>query len=132
MTFAESLRTVLTEKYATFTGRASRSEYWWFQLAMILTFVVLAFAVGGPDEGFGIGTILFVVVVLAVLIPSIAVTVRRLHDTDRSGWWVLLNLIPYVGALILLVFTVLKGTSGDNRFGAEPADVAAAPAGTPA
>jgi uncharacterized membrane protein YhaH (DUF805 family) len=60
-----------------------------------------------------------------MFLPSLAVTVRRLHDTDRSGWWILLNLIPIVGALIVLIFTCLDGTPGDNRFGPNPKAIAA-------
>jgi uncharacterized membrane protein YhaH (DUF805 family) len=62
---------------------------------------------------------------LAVLIPSLAVSVRRLHDTDRSGWWLLISLIPIIGAIVLIVFAAQEGTSGENRFGSDPKGAAA-------
>lgn len=109
-------------RYAQFDGRASRKEYWMFQL-----FVVLAIMVG--YAGMGIGAAmesnvvmgLFGVLVglfsLAVLVPSIAVGIRRLHDIDKSGWFLLVALIPLVGGIILLIFNVMPGTPGENRFG---------------
>ena len=75
--------------------------------------------------------LVFGVLVLAIVIPSIAVTFRRLHDTDRSAWWILIGLIPFLGALVLLVFTLLDGTPGDNRYGPDPKGVGA-PAPYPA
>jgi uncharacterized membrane protein YhaH (DUF805 family) len=110
------------KKYADFQGRARRSEYWlWtlflFIVGMVLT--VLRLMTGGPDST-GIGFWLLVVFELAVLIPSLAVGVRRLHDTDKSGWMILLGLIPLIGGIILLVFYCMDGTPGTNRFGADP------------
>jgi uncharacterized membrane protein YhaH (DUF805 family) len=109
-------------KYAVFTGRARRREYWLFALANLLVAVTLVgldvLAFGQPDEG---GGGLFAGLYgLAVLIPSLAVTVRRLHDTDHSGWWLLIIVVPIVGGLVLFVFQVLDGTRGDNRFGPDP------------
>ena len=109
----------LKNKYATFEGRARRSEYWYFMLFYFLAIVALAIVdviVGTYSEegGFGLLSGLFM---LATILPSLAVTVRRLHDTDRSGWWVLINLVPILGALVLLVFTVLDSQPGANRFG---------------
>ena len=115
----------LTKKYATFEGRARRREYWTFVLFYVLAVVVLAIVddvVGTFNEEVGLG-LLSGLFVLATLIPTIAVTVRRLHDTDRSGWWVLLEFIPIVGGLVLLVFTVLDSQPGANRFGANPKGV---------
>ncbi len=114
MTFEESIRTVLS-KYATFTGRARRSEFWWWVLG-----VLVLFAVAGLIDRmiFGADTaILGGLLSLAVLVPNIAVAVRRLHDTDRSGWWLLLNLIPVVGFLVLIWFYIQPGTPGANRYG---------------
>ncbi len=112
----------LKNKYATFEGRARRSEYWYFMLFYFLAIVALAIVdviVGTYSEegGFGLLSGLFM---LATILPSLAVTVRRLHDTDRSGWWVLINLVPILGALVLLVFTVLDSQPGANRFGPNP------------
>ena len=115
----------LTKKYATFEGRARRKEYWYYVLFYFLAIFVLAIVdqvTGTLDEEAGIG-LLSGLFVLATLIPTIAVTVRRLHDTGRRGWWVLLNLIPIVGGLVLIVFTVLDSQPGANRFGPNPKGV---------
>ncbi len=110
----------IKNKYAQFEGRARRKEYWFFVLFYLIVYIVLSVidtALGLLAGGvFGILSGIFW---LATLIPAIAVAIRRLHDTDRSGWWVLLGLIPLVG-LVLLVFFVLPGTAGDNRFGPDP------------
>ncbi len=109
------------KNYAVFSGRARRKEYWFFTLissVVVVFFSVIDNQMGwklGEDAGF-LGTLYGV----AVIVPSIAVTVRRLHDTDRSGWWILIGLIPLVGAIVLLVFLILKGNEGDNRFGPDP------------
>jgi len=121
----------LTKKYATFEGRARRSEYWYFALFYFLVIFVLAIVdgvTGTLNEEVGIG-LLSGLFVLATFVPTIAVTVRRLHDTDRSGWWVLLEFLPIVGALVVLVFMVLDSQPGANRFGPNPKGVIGA--GTP-
>lgn len=115
MGFTESVRTVLTERYADFQGRSARPEYWWFVLFNFLVNIVIAIIAGIIGET--VGSILSLLVMLALIIPGIAVTVRRLHDTDRSGWWILIALIPIVGTIVLLVFMLLPGTPGENRFG---------------
>ena len=115
----------LTKKYATFEGRARRSEYWYFVLFYVLVIFVLVIVdgvTGTLNEEAGIG-LLSGLFMLATILPSLAVLVRRLHDTDRSGWWALLNLIPFIGALVLLVFTVLDSQPGANRFGPNPKGV---------
>ncbi len=129
------------KQYADFGGRARRTEFWMFVLVNVIISIVLgivdaatgtadAYAVGGMAS-FSPG-ILGSIYALAVLIPSIAVTVRRLHDTDRSGWWFFIQLIPIVGGIVLLVFTCLEGTRGPNRFGADPKlEVAAGQQPTP-
>ncbi len=109
-------------RYAQFNGRASRSEFWWFQLFIVIVSMplyVLSFIAGytGSSTLALVSTGLSVVLWLAVIVPLIAVTVRRLHDTDHSGWWYLLMLVPFAG-LIVLVFMLLPSTPGDNRFGA--------------
>ena len=109
------------KNYATFSGRARRKEYWFFVLFIIIISVVL-----GLVEGLiGTGGLLGIVFTLGTLIPSIAVGVRRLHDTDRSGWWLLIALVPVIGAIVLIVFYCLDGTAGANRFGADPKAAAA-------
>jgi uncharacterized membrane protein YhaH (DUF805 family) len=115
------------KQYAVFTGRARRREYWFFILFNLIASVVLTvidFMTGFLDPELGIG-LLSGLYSLAVLIPSLAVTVRRLHDTDRSGWWLLIGLVPLLGAIMLLVFMLLDSTPGDNRYGANPKGLAA-------
>lgn len=114
------------KKYADFSGRARRSEYWYFALFFILICIGLVFIDGligtvRPEVGIGILTGLFI---LAMLVPSLAVTVRRLHDTDRSGWWYFIQLVPLVGPIVLFVFTVQDSQAGTNRFGPNPKAVA--------
>ena len=108
------------KQYAVFSGRARRKEYWFFILfnvlvAVVLTVVDLSLGTIQQETGTGLLGSLYG---LAVLLPTIGVSIRRLHDTDRSGWWLLLSLIPVLGGLILLVFMLLEGTPGENRFGA--------------
>jgi len=99
------------KKYAVFEGRSHRTEYWMFTLVVVVINIVLSF-LQGTDLA-----VLASIFSLAVLIPSIAVSVRRLHDINRSGWWLLLSLIPIVGWLILLVWAVRESDKGENRFG---------------
>ena len=111
------------QKYAEFTGRASRPEYWWFVLAQIVVMLVAMFLdsmLGTDFGGTGYGLI-YLVVALGLLVPAIAVGIRRLHDTDRSGWWLLIALIPFIGVIILIVFLASEGNKGDNQYGAPPA-----------
>jgi len=110
------------KKYAVFSGRSRRKEYWFFVLFNILASIVLAMvdsATGSFNPETGMGT-LGTVYALAVLLPSIAVSVRRLHDTGRSGWWLLLGLVPVIGAIVLLVFMVQDSKPGENEYGANP------------
>lgn len=109
------------KRYTQFNGRASRSEFWWFQLFIVIVSIpsyLLSFIAGytGSQSLVLVSTGLSLVTWLAVIVPMIAVTVRRLHDTDRSGWWYLLALVPFAG-LAVLVFMLLPGTPGGNRFG---------------
>jgi uncharacterized membrane protein YhaH (DUF805 family) len=117
------------KRYAQFEGRASRKEFWMFQLVPLVLFLVTGIMVGaaGQDEygdmtGFGSFTVgLFMLALIGLFVPQLAVQVRRFHDQDRSGWFALLNLIPYIGMVIVLVMMLLQGTDGDNRFGENPA-----------
>ena len=114
MGFSEAINTCFA-KYATFSGRATRPEYWyWVLFTVVVGFVlgIVQFAVWRMG-----GQILDLLFNVAILIPSIAVGVRRLHDLDRSGWWLLLVLVPLVGAIILIVWMCTRGTPGANRFG---------------
>lgn len=123
MTFAESISSCLS-KYAVWKGRASRSEFWWFQLACIMLFVfaiALVMALLGFDEE--MLNLAIAVVYLATVLPNLAVTVRRLHDCDKSGWWYWIVLLPILGAIILFVFFCQRGTAGENRYGPDPLQV---------
>jgi uncharacterized membrane protein YhaH (DUF805 family) len=110
------------KKYAVFSGRARRAEYWYFVLFNIIVAIVLSLIdtlLGTFDFVQGVG-LLSGLYYLAVLIPTLAVTVRRLHDIDRTGWWIFINLIPLIGFIVLLVFAVTDGTPGSNRYGPNP------------
>ena len=110
------------KKYTVFDGRAELKEYWWFSLFSFIIIIVLSvidIVTGTFNINVGLG-LLGGIYTLAVLIPSIAVSVRRLHDTDRSGWWFLINGIPLIGVIVFLVFTGQDGTPGDNQYGSSP------------
>ncbi len=120
MSFTESVASVLRQ-YVGFRGRARRSEYWWFVLFTLLVSLATSgidTMLGTADE-LGNGTV-GTVVGLALLLPSLAVGARRLHDTGRSGWWQLIGLIPIVGQIVLLVFLVQDSDPGTNQHGLGP------------
>ncbi len=131
MSFGESIKTCLS-KYADFTGRARRSEYWWFYLALMIVNWLFFFVLVGPgyftevgkanpDLGkYMIGISVVSLFSMALLLPSLAVLVRRLHDTAKSGAYFFIALIPFVGGLILLVFLATEGTRGPNEYGPDP------------
>lgn len=116
------------KRYADFNGRSRRKEYWMFALFTFIVYAVLyALMFMGMDYETGqpgaLGMLamgLLGLFALGVLVPSIAVAVRRFHDQDKSGWFVLLMFIPFIGGLIVLVFMCLEGTRGPNRFGEDP------------
>ncbi|MCB2078220.1 MAG: DUF805 domain-containing protein [Novosphingobium sp.] len=127
------------KRYADFSGRSRRKEYWMFALFQFIVSIILVGLIfaggmsvdpvtGEPDMGamgmLGVG--LLVIYGLGTFIPALAVIVRRFHDQDKSGWFVLLNFIPYIGGLVVLVFMLLEGTRGPNRFGPDPKDPAGA------
>jgi uncharacterized membrane protein YhaH (DUF805 family) len=120
------------KKYATFSGRASRSEYWWWTLVSVGVSIIVNIIIGAgasatpassslgstpaPGPGAIVGYILLVIWALATVVPSLALTVRRLHDVNMSGWLVLLGLVPFLGALALLVFMILPSNPAGQRF----------------
>lgn len=109
---------VVLRKYAVFSGRARRAEYWYFLLFYILISIgvtILDLSLG--VSWMGLPSMIFA---LAMAVPSLAVSVRRLHDTDRSGWWALIAFIPVIGPIVLLALAALDGTPGENRFGPNP------------
>lgn len=109
-------------KYATFSGRARRKEYWYFALFNLIVSIVLTIVdrVIGSSAGGGSFGLLGGIYSLAILIPSIAVQIRRLHDTNRSGWWIFIGLIPLIGTIVFIVFMVQDSNPGENRFGPNP------------
>ena len=117
MDFKQALETCLRKKYADFSGRASRSEYWWFTLGMVIVNVVIQVIANISPT---VGMLLAVVFFLAVIVPGLAVAVRRLHDTGKSGWWLLLCLIPLIGGIVILIFCVLPSDPKSNTYGEAP------------
>tara|TARA_B100000953_G_scaffold211330_1_gene174505 strand:- start:1134 stop:1559 length:426 start_codon:yes stop_codon:yes gene_type:complete len=122
------------KRYADFQGRSRRKEFWMFMLLIVIvylavfTFIVADEEVSGGAglEGFtGLLGVAVALLGIGILIPSLAVQVRRFHDQDHSGWFVLLSFIPYIGGLIVLVFMCLPGTRGPNRFGPDPKEMEA-------
>jgi uncharacterized membrane protein YhaH (DUF805 family) len=106
--------TDVIKKYAVFDGRAARPEYWWFFLINTIISLVLRFAIPGA------GAIISELYGLAVLLPSIGVAIRRLHDTNRTGWWILVVLIPVVGWIWLIVLLAMASDPGVNQYGPPP------------
>ncbi|MGO4482317.1 DUF805 domain-containing protein [Rhizobium pisi] len=133
MGFTEAVRTVLTKKYATFSGRASRSEYWWFQLFYVLIAIILAIlaALSGAfsinqDES---SPLIFIFGAIGGLLALaiVSLQVRRFHDRNMSGWWylavIILSMVPFIGratGIALAVLSTMKGTEGPNKFGPDP------------
>ncbi len=117
MTFQDAVRTCLS-KYVTLRGRAARPEFWWFALFVVAGGMLLELVdrVLLPGDARFLSPLFS----LATLLPMISVSVRRLHDIGRTGWWVFLHLIPLIGFLVMLYFYLLKGDGGHNRFGSPP------------
>ena len=120
MGFIEAIKSCFN-KYVDFKGRARRSEYWFFTLFTLLVSLILGFAEGylgifpNTDQ-----SILANIFALIVLMPAIAVGVRRLHDTNHSGWWILLSFVIIIGWIVLLIWYCKNSDEGDNRFGSNP------------
>ncbi len=109
------------KNYVGFSGRARRSEFWYFTLFNLIFAVILSVIdhVLGLTDQYGVGP-LYCLYLLAIILPSLAVEFRRLHDTNRSAWWILIAFVPIVGFIVLLVFFCQSGTAGENRFGPDP------------
>lgn len=114
MSFQEAVQSALIQNYANFRGRALRSEFWWFMLAFTIAGVV---ASAIDYSLLNDRTILETIVSIGAILPTLSVGARRLHDTDRTGWWQLLQVIPVIGIIVLIVWFVQVGTPGPNRFG---------------
>jgi uncharacterized membrane protein YhaH (DUF805 family) len=106
-------------KYAVFNGRASRPEFWWFQLFCGVV-LIAAEVVVSPAVPFSDYHALGLIAILLTALPALAVAVRRLHDTGRTGWWLLIGIVPLLGDLVLTVLCCLPGTGGDNAYGPDP------------
>lgn len=127
MSFGDAIRSGF-DHYAKFEGRASRSAFWWWALfQLIVTFVAIAldYAI------FNSLGVFYALTVLGLLLPSFSVAIRRLHDTDRSGWWLLIYLIPLIGSIVLLVFFLTASDPGPNRYGPGPDSAQAGAATVP-
>jgi uncharacterized membrane protein YhaH (DUF805 family) len=114
MDFMTAVKTCIN-KYFSIQGRAQRSEYWWYTLFIIIVTIiamVVDMAIGFP--------LFYMIVALGTLAPSICVAIRRMHDKGKSGWWLLIGLIPIIGGLYILYMFVTRGTEGDNDFGPDP------------
>jgi uncharacterized membrane protein YhaH (DUF805 family) len=111
--------TDVIRKYAVFNGRAARPEFWWFVLINVIIAAVInvvVSAIGGRNSGQVVSDLYS----LAVFLPSLGVGIRRLHDTNRSGWWYLLVFIPIIGWIVLIVFLAMASDPGSNRYGPNP------------
>jgi uncharacterized membrane protein YhaH (DUF805 family) len=111
MSFSEAVKSGF-DHYTTFDGRASRPAFWWWFLFGIL----VAIATNIVDAIIG-SQIISIIVSLGLILPNISVSIRRLHDTDRTGWWILIALIPLIGIIVLLIFYLQKSDPGDNSYG---------------
>ena len=109
------------KKYTVFTGRASRKEFWLFMLANFIAGIVFSILTRIPILKI-IFWIAYVLYILAIVIPSIAVSIRRLHDSDKTGWLMLLYLVPFIGGIAVLVLCILEGTPGENQYGPVPSE----------
>jgi uncharacterized membrane protein YhaH (DUF805 family) len=119
----------VTQKFATFSRRARRKEYWLFLLVTLIVLLILTafdFLLGSFDREVGIG-ILGSIFSLTMIVPYIAVSCRRLHDTNRNGWWLFIYLIPFVGQIWFIILMCQKGTHGENRFGQDPLALVSTP-----
>jgi len=113
MILVEAWKLVVLERYAKFDGRAGRAEYWWFFLATLIIGIAINVLTAISSAFYILSFIYFI----AVLVPSLAVAIRRLHDTNKSGWFLLLALIPIVGFIVLIVFLATPGEPGPNNYG---------------
>lgn len=116
LSFGEAVKLALTTNYCNFNGRSSRSEYWWFALAMFILGFVLRLFLGDGTVCAVIGG----VINLALLLPGLGVAVRRMHDINKSGWWILINLIPLVGSIIFIIWAAKDSDPTPNQYGPVP------------
>lgn len=126
MGFGNAINVCLKQKYASFEGRATRAEYWYFYLFCILIIIgggilggILGAVISGgnSDVAIMLAVVGYAIISLSLICPMISVLVRRLHDTGRSGWWYWIAFIPYIGGIVILVFTLLESQQRDNKYG---------------
>ena len=124
MGFMDAVKNVLLNNYFSFNGRASRSEYWWWILAQFTILIPLSF-LDGLVFGWGYNDPMWFsdIFILATILPSISVLVRRLHDIGRSGWWYFIAIVPCVGIIILIVFLIMDGEPHPNAYGDVPTNI---------
>lgn len=116
LSFGEAVKLALTTNYCNFNGRSSRSEYWWFALAMFILCFILRLILGDGT----VGAVISGVINLALLLPGLGLSVRRMHDINKSGWWVLINLIPLVGWIIFIIWAAKDSDPTPNQYGPVP------------
>lgn len=126
MTFSQSIKSVFS-KYADFSGRATRSEFWYFYLFTFLVGMVYFFAVITTAVTSGVNSAaltyiqaIYAIYALGIMIPSLALTVRRLHDTGHSGWWIFLNLLLVIGSIVLFIWYITDSDPDTNEYGDNP------------
>jgi len=124
MGFMDAVKNVLLNNYFSFNGRASRSEYWWWILAQFTILIPLSF-LDGLVFGWGYNDPMWFsdIFILAMILPSFSVLVRRLHDIGRSGWWYFIAIVPCVGIIILIVFLIMDGEPHPNAYGDVPTNI---------
>ncbi|WP_019674051.1 DUF805 domain-containing protein [Psychrobacter lutiphocae] len=112
----------IKNRYAQFDGRARRKEYWLFNLFywLILLAIWIIFGFGSSEKVMNIGFSIALIFMLGLIVPMWAVTIRRLHDIGKSGWWILIGSVPYIGSFILLIFCCLDSEPGANKYGPNP------------
>ncbi len=117
VTFKEAVVKALQQNYCNFSGRASRSEFWWYQLFYVILSVVISILLCWSENA---AQIVSYILGLALFLPSLGLAVRRLHDIDKSGWWVLISFIPLIGAIILLIWWCKDSQMQPNQYGPVP------------
>ncbi|MDE5645431.1 MAG: DUF805 domain-containing protein [Muribaculaceae bacterium] len=120
LSFGEAVNKALAQNYCNFSGRASRSEYWWYVLFTMILGVVIGFVLGIFGAGSTAVSVIQGLVSLALLLPGLGLCVRRLHDISKSGWWIFISLVPLLGAILLIIWFCKPSDAGMNQYGPEP------------
>ncbi len=120
LSFGEAVNKALAQNYCNVSGRASRSEYWWYALFTMILGAVIGFVLGIFGAGSTAVSVIQGLVSLALLLPGLGLCVRRLHDISKSGWWIFISLVPLLGAILLIVWFCKPSDAGMNQYGPEP------------